>query len=870
MESSEYSQLLIDLSFCNFGGLILSISDNSEIPDYIIANLQLDMPERFQLVLQITDYKTLFPIFFSKAFESLGSQPVIFHVVGLTRMTEFMLDKLILNLQNNRELFKKGAYILVFWITKEVEKKIFYLAPDFFQWTLSSYDFSNLSKDKFSSTEKNYLLELKILYISHIKEYLKRVVWQYENWQCVLEGGDQFIINSMGQADLGKEFVKLFGKTENGEKKNMDFFVQEFIENSQASFLTLLGDFGTGKTSFALRLFVRSSKQFIDNDRNRIPIFVNLKKYSGTFDFREFIQKECFLQFGIPISIPIFQLLACEGAFLFILDGFDEFASVVEDNDTIVKFRELTKLTFDNVNFLLSNDLLSCSFNKVFLTCRTHYFFTENQEINILTKDNAILYRDIVTKKKFHVARIHLALFAQDQIRTLLKMRLNNADQEKHIFNLIRTTYNLFELANRPLLLKMISESIPFIKDFERVNASSLYQTYINLCIERDGRNSKISATEKLEWIWSLALKLFFEMKGQGVLVEELSEEISRHFNDTSLFGIICYETTTKSFLVRNIDGKYNFAHKSFLEYFIAEYEFLVILNKKIRKINRKYFNEEIFYFLGGFIEISKNKNFSGCDFSDIKLDGLNLINLNLSYCKFSSFLLGDVVLDSCDLTGAKFESGSCIDVIFKESNCSRCTFSDVKFRNVRFLNADVFGIKFLACNFENQNFMGFSFNDLDISGSIFKGAKLRECSFQKSLGLKSNFENADLEGVSFIFSNFSYADFRHANLKGADFGWATLVGTNASYCDMTSANLGAVRADGIRFNNAKLVGANLEAGKFGYSMFVGTDLAFARFSNETQITGSNFLGSTLTGTSIQNKVDTSNKPDWLRFYLHE
>ena len=84
-------------------------------------------------------------------------------------MTEFMLDKLILNLQNNRELFKKGAYILVFWITKEVEKKIFYLAPDFFQWTLSSYDFSNLSKDRFSSTEKNYLLE-SIINILELRE----------------------------------------------------------------------------------------------------------------------------------------------------------------------------------------------------------------------------------------------------------------------------------------------------------------------------------------------------------------------------------------------------------------------------------------------------------------------------------------------------------------------------------------------------------------------------------------------------------------------------------------------------------------------------------------------------------------------------
>ena len=90
----------------------------------------------------------------------------------------------------------------------------------------------------------------------------------------------------------------------------MDFFLQEFLDNYQANILTLLGDFGTGKTSFSLRLFVRTSIQFLENPRNRIPIFVNLKGYSNALDFREFIAKECFEQFGFPISIPLFQLLA--------------------------------------------------------------------------------------------------------------------------------------------------------------------------------------------------------------------------------------------------------------------------------------------------------------------------------------------------------------------------------------------------------------------------------------------------------------------------------------------------------------------------------------------------------------------------------
>jgi len=864
VDSSEYKQLLIDLDLCNFGGLFIALSENVKISNYVVNRLQSDLPDRFQFILPVTEYKNVFPIFFSNAFESLGSRPVIYHVIGLSEIVQFELESLILNLQNNRESFKKEAYILVFWVNKEIENKIFYLAPDFFHWTLSSYDFSSLSHNELDSIDKNKPSELPS-YIAHIRDYLKRVVWQYDNWQSVQESGEIFLIDLMRHTDLKNEFVKLYGKIESGEKKNMDFFLQEFLDNYQANILTLLGDFGTGKTSFSLRLFVRTSIQFLENPRNRIPIFVNLKGYSNALDFREFIAKECFEQFGFPISIPLFQLLACEGAFLFILDGFDEIASVVDTDDTINNFRELAKLTFDNVNFLLSKNLQSCLSNKVFLTCRTHYFFTESQEVDILTKDNAILYRNIVTKKKFHVARIHLALFNQTQIRTLLHKKLNNPDQEKQILRVIRTTYNLLELANRPLLLRMIYETIPFIKDFEKVNAASLYQTYINQCIERDSWNSKMSPIEKKQWMWSIALKLFFEIKGEGVLAESLTQEISNHFDDKASIDNIRYETTARSFLVRNNDGKYSFAHKSFLEYFLAEYEFFMIINKQRSNINRKYFNKEVFYFLGSFIENSNNKNFSGCDFSYIHLDGVKLIEFDLSSCTFTNFLLGDILLYNCNLEGASFENGLCIDVVFEKSKCNQCVFLGVKFRNVHFKNTEGNEISFIRSDCENISFFDFSFKN--VSESNFKGTNLTDCSFQYTIGTNSNFEKAHLEKLSFIHSDFSGANFRHANLKHADFGWASLRCAKASYSDLSFSNLGAADAYGAKFNNSQLVCANLEAGNFTDSCFECSNLSFARISDETRINSANFLDAILTGTSISMNVDIHNQPDHIKYW---
>lgn len=170
VELSEYRQLLVELDLCATGGLIIALYEDTKTVNYLVDKLQSDLPNRFQFFLPVTDYKNSFPIFFSQAFEPLGSSPVIFHVVGLAEIAKPLLDSLILNLENNREAFKKEPYILVFWVTKKIEKEIFYLAPDFFHWTLSSYDFSSIIQNTFVSMEKNKSSELTV-YISHIRNY---------------------------------------------------------------------------------------------------------------------------------------------------------------------------------------------------------------------------------------------------------------------------------------------------------------------------------------------------------------------------------------------------------------------------------------------------------------------------------------------------------------------------------------------------------------------------------------------------------------------------------------------------------------------------------------------------------------------------
>ena len=56
---------------------------------------------------------------------------------------------------------------------------------------------------------------------------------------------------------------------------------------------------------------------------------------------------------------------------------------------THFSWKELTKLSFENLQFMTLAENESKT-NKVFMTCRTHYFFTNEQEQGILCADKTI------------------------------------------------------------------------------------------------------------------------------------------------------------------------------------------------------------------------------------------------------------------------------------------------------------------------------------------------------------------------------------------------------------------------------------------------------------------------------------------------
>lgn len=721
---STYNEFKTELEICRFGGLFIALYKERKIIDLVIGRLKHDLPEYFIFSLQMTPQKISFPTFFEQTFEETGGANDIFHVIGIEGLSEELQVNFINYLQYNRERFKTKPYSIIFWTTPSFEKKLFFNAPDFYHWISGVYDFSKLETANSHPIKVKSPVSPPRIPLQNITGYLKKVVWQYENWTHVKNEGEEFLIDAMARSDLHEYYVKTYCITHEDKTKLLDEVFEGFLENADRHFLTLLGDFGTGKTSFSLHYFIQLAKKFIESSKNRIPIFISLKNYPKEIVIKDFIVKEFYDKYKIAISFDVFQALAIEGMFVFFIDGFDEMMEVSDRALTERNFRELTKLTFEKMRFLTESCERISNANKVFLTCRTHYFFTEVHEKKTLKSSYTVLYRDYATKTDYEITKITLKEFNDKQIKEYVLKNTRNAVLTESILREITYTYNLRELSERPILLDIIIKTLPSLEDRIEINASDLYGMYTEMWIGRDDWRSQMLPEGKRKFMWELALKMFKKGGDFSIHYSALAEPneiyLKKDFqyqkSDSDYYR---YETTTCTFLNRDSRGNYKFIHKSFMEYFIAELIFYCITNKEQFDVPYEKLNREIMFFLKLIIS-SKRFNLQNFDLNHLDLSGINLERAKLTTAK-----LQNSKLKGADLHGANLKSANLSGADLSGADLSGADLSWAKIEDALFISAN-------------------------LQGALFIGAKLR---------------NTD-----FSFSDIYRADFRYADRKGAKF----------------------------------------------------------------------------------------------------
>ncbi len=335
-----------------------------------------------------------------------------------------------------------------------------------------------------------------------VRRYLEAIVYQYENWGAFNHEVDgigpterrSMLISKMAASDLYHHYIPLSchffqpwfsGRSqENTRSKARKQFLLRLREagwthkSSKRRYampdsgkidsllelwsrtpedagapriLLVLGDYGTGKSSVALHfVHMLARRRLVEPRRHsRIPIYVDLRDYRRVRRADEFLLEQL-RNFDINLTPVKLNQWLSSGQVILIFDGFDEMSSRQSYAETLANFREILRVVAPE--------------SKLLLTSRTHYFRSDLEVTWILDNRAVTIKQPLLEalEQNSHYAVVEIDALSDDQIIEHLARRLPKAILD-NIVTTLNTSYNLRDLAKRPVLLELICGGSGFL-----------------------------------------------------------------------------------------------------------------------------------------------------------------------------------------------------------------------------------------------------------------------------------------------------------------------------------------------------------------------------------------------------------------------
>lgn len=341
----------------------------------------------------------------------------------------------------------------------------------------------------------------------------------------------------------------------------IDGYIDLWLDDPTKEHISILGEFGTGKTWFTLH-YASIALQRYQNakarglDRPRMPILIPLRNCAKAVQIESIFLDFFFREHKVLLpDYSVFEQLNRMGKLLLIFDGFDEMATKIDHQSMVNNFWELARVVVPG--------------SKAILTCRTEHFPNAKQGRTLLNAElEASTAKLTFESPRFEV--LELREFDDEQIHQVLA---TSTDQATIL--IFMSHPELLTLARRPLMIELILDALP---DIEAGNPIDLARIYLYTVRRKMGRDIRSDRT-----FTSLADKLYFlcevswEMFSQSTL--SLSyKDFPQQIRD--LFGKAVqtktdldhwhYDMMGQTMLIRNEYGQYTPAHKTFLEFFVA------------------------------------------------------------------------------------------------------------------------------------------------------------------------------------------------------------------------------------------------------------------------------------------------------------
>ena len=386
----------------------------------------------------------------------------------------------------------------------------------------------------------------------------------YFNWleQTVKNRGipSKYVQLACKKAEFIENTQETIGYSHYGKDEGwLDGYIDRWLDDPTKEHISVLGEFGTGKTWFALHYawvalqrYKQAKKRGLE--RPRIPLLIPLRDCAKAATI-----ESLFLEFFFrkhKISLPnysVFEQLNRMGKLLLIFDGFDEMAAKVDRQNMVNNFWELARVVVRG--------------SKAILTCRTEHFPDAKEGRKLLNAElKASTARLTAESPQFEV--LELEAFDDEQIRQVIASRANQTTTEKFM---IRPEF--VSLARRPLMVELILDALPDIETGKPIDLARIYLYTIRHKMEQDIKSARTftSLADKLYFLCELS----WEMLSTGHMhlsYKEFPQRIRQLFGNAVKSETDIdhwhYDMMGQTMLIRNEYGEYAPAHRSFLEFF--------------------------------------------------------------------------------------------------------------------------------------------------------------------------------------------------------------------------------------------------------------------------------------------------------------
>ncbi|MBZ5521961.1 MAG: TIR domain-containing protein [Acidobacteriia bacterium] len=363
-------------------------------------------------------------------------------------------------------------------------------------------------------------------------------------------------------------------------KDALQFLIKWVTDEKAPPYCALLGEYGMGKTTTCKALARELLNRHEKGKKVPLPIYLDLRNV-GVAARRGLVLEEI-LELILRNSWKIgpgttslnarelINLVQQQGA-LVIWDGLDE-VLVHLDPDPGQKF---TRQLFRILPPARQSEMRR---GRMLISCRTHYFRTLRDQQNHFRAED----RDNVRKEDYQSPFVLLP-FTTEQIRQYLEHSLPDEDPER-VMEVLGTVHNLTEMAERPYTLSLIAEHFAQIERWKaegrRVTGLMLYRHMVLSWLERDQGKHQFTTDHKqalMEYfaaeLWQAGARFWSvgDLEQWMVNFLEKHTDLAAHYKNKDR-ELLKEDLRTATFLVREGEDRFRFAHTSLQEFFLAGY----------------------------------------------------------------------------------------------------------------------------------------------------------------------------------------------------------------------------------------------------------------------------------------------------------